>query len=96
MTAPLPPTQATCSCGDDEDCFPCARCGHTDCKHEDDGLQYRDCRVADCRCHLWLSDSDCQECDGIGWFSVDVEIAGGAVREDDRPCPWCRGSGVAQ
>jgi hypothetical protein len=83
-------------CGDDHACMPCARCDHTECTHYDDGLLYRDCTVEECRCHLWLSDTDCPHCDGLGFVGVDIELPNGRVREDDRPCPWCRGSGVAQ
>jgi hypothetical protein len=78
-------------CGCDEQCAPCARCTHVECDHH----QARGCQMPGCSCWVWLSDTDCLHCGGMGDVSVDVETSSGRVLEDDKPCPWCRGTGQA-
>jgi hypothetical protein len=79
------------NCPCDTACDPCADCAHPDCAHHEG----RGCRVTGCTCFRMLSDTDCLACKGTGDVSIDVEQPSGRVVEDDRPCPDCRGTGVA-
>lgn len=93
IDGPSPAELADCpGCDSDELCPPCARCEHLQCSH--DGLDLRDCLTLGCDCPTWLSDSDCQHCNGLGSTTVDLDGADGRTVEDDRPCWWCRGSGL--
>jgi hypothetical protein len=81
-----------CDC--EEPCPPCARCGHAFCRHEDDGWLPRHCLSAGCDCRMWLSDSDCQQCDGMGALAPDSLLPAGQLTKDARPCPSCDGTGL--
>ncbi len=78
-----------CDCDQLHD--PCAKCTHPECAHH----SARGCRATGCECFRFLTDDDCPDCGGTGDVSVDVELAGGRVVEDDLPCPACRGTGEA-
>ena len=78
-----------CDCDERHD--PCAKCTHPECAHHD----ARGCRATGCECWRFLTDDDCLACNGIGNISIDIEVGGGRVIEDDLPCPYCRGTGVA-
>jgi hypothetical protein len=79
-----------CDC--DEPCPPCARCLHSFCRHCDDGLLAGQCLAADCDCGTWLSDTDCQDCDGRG-LVPPLEVTSAGVTRAPR-CLRCGGSGM--
>jgi len=82
-----------CSC--EEPCPPCARCNHAFCRHEDDGWLPRQCLTVGCDCRMWLSDTDCQECDGFGFCLPDsTMVPTSQLVQNSRPCQRCRGTGM--
>lgn len=52
-----------------DECPPCARCNHGDCRHPDGA----DCQAIGCDCTRILADGDCRKCDGEGWVEADAD-----------------------
>lgn len=81
-----------CEC--EEPCPPCARCYHAFCRHEDDGWLPLQCLSAGCDCRMWLSATDCQDCDGFGFFAPGSTVPTGQLVENSQLCRGCRGTGM--